>query len=65
MYQKNAQPKTLNLMPKGSQNGAKIDAQTHRKSMPKLVMEKIRKNIKNHVSLNGKNIEIHWKSKCF
>ena len=43
-------------MPKGSQKGADIDAQTHRKSMPKLATEKIMKIIKHHVSLNGKNI---------
>jgi hypothetical protein len=33
--------------------------------MPKLVTEKIRNIIKNHVSLNGKIIEIHLKNKCF
>ena len=49
----------------GSQNGIKIDAKTHRKSMPKLVTKRIRKIIKNHVSLNGKSIEIHLKNKCF
>ena len=52
-------------MPKGSQNRAEIDAQTHQKSMPKLVMKKIMKIIKNHISLDGKNIEIHCKNKCF
>ena len=52
-------------MPKGSQNGAEIDAQTHQQSMPKLVTEKIMEIINNHVSLNGKFIEIHCKNKCF
>ena len=33
--------------------------------MPKLVTEKIRKIIKNHVSLKSKIIEIHWKNMCF
>ena len=62
---KNDLQKALNLMPKGSQNRAEIDAETHQKSMPKLVMEKIMKIIKNHVSLNVKIIEIHCKNKCF
>jgi hypothetical protein len=52
-------------MPEGSQNGAKIGAQTHQKSIPKLVTKRIRNIIKNHVSLKGKIIEIHWKNKCF
>ena len=64
IHQKNDHPKTWNLMPKGFQKGTGIDAKTHRKSMPKLVTKKIRKIIKNHVSLNGKNIEIHCKNKC-
>ena len=38
---------------KGSQNGAKINTKSHQKSMPKMITEKIRKIIKNHVSLNG------------
>ena len=33
--------------------------------MPKLVKEKIRKIIENHVYLNGKLIEIHCKNKLF
>ena len=65
IHQKNYHQKTLNLMQKGSQNGTKIDAKSHRKSMPKLVTKKIRKIIKNHVSLNGKNIEIHCTNKSF
>ena len=36
-HAKNNHPKTLNLIPKGSQNGAKIDAKTYQKSMPKPV----------------------------
>ena len=50
-------------MRKGFQNRAEIDAQTHQKSMPKRVMNKIMKIIKNHVSLSGKIIEIHYFSK--
>ena len=49
-------------MPEGSQHGAKIDTKIFQKSMPKLVMKKIRKIIKNHVSMKGKIIEIHWKN---
>ena len=44
-------------MPKGFQNGAKIDAKTHKRSMPTLVSEKIRKIMKTHVSLKGKLTE--------
>jgi len=53
------------MKPKGSQNGAEIDAKTHQKSMPELVSEKIKKNIKNHVSLKSEIIEIHWKNNGF
>ena len=52
-------------MPKGFQNGAKIDANTHQKSMPKVVKKRIRKIIKNKVSLKGKIIAIHWKNNFF
>ena len=45
--------------------GPKIDAKTHQKSMPQLVMEKIRKTIKHHVSLMSKIIETHWKTNAF
>jgi hypothetical protein len=45
--------------------GAQIDAQSHQKSMPKLVTKRIRKIIKNHVSLKGKIIEIHWRNNVF
>ena len=61
----NDQQKTLNLMPKGFQNGANIDAKTHQKSMPKLVTKKIMGIIKRNVSLNGEIIELHCKNKCF
>ena len=47
---KNDQQKTWNLMPKGSQNGAKFDAQTHSKI--------------NFKTGNGKDQENHQKS-CF
>ena len=50
-------------MPKGSQNGAEIDAKTRQNSMPPKVKTIIMKNIKNHVSLNGKVLEIHCKNK--
>jgi hypothetical protein len=40
-------------MPKGSQNGANIDAKTHQKAMPELVSKKIRKIMKIHVLLRG------------
>ena len=46
-------------------NGAKTDAQTHKKSMATLVMEKIMKIINKHVFLNGEIIEVHNKNKCF
>ena len=52
-------------MPKWFQHGANIDTKTHQQSMPKLVTERISKIIKNHVSLNGKIIEIHYKNFCF
>ena len=45
--------KTLKIIPKCFQNGAEIDAKTHKKSMTKLVMKKIRKIIKNHVFSEG------------
>ena len=47
---------------KGSQNEAEIDAKTHQKSMPELVLKKIREIIQNHVSLKSEIIEIHWKN---
>ena len=37
----NDHPPNWNLMTKGCQTGAKIDATNHNKSMPKLVREKI------------------------
>ena len=53
------------LSKKRHQKGAEIDAKTHQKSMPELVSEKIKKIIKNHVSLKSEIIEIHWKNNCF
>ena len=47
-------------MPKGSQNGTKNDVNTQQKHMPKLAMKKkIKKVIKNHISLKAKIINIH------
>jgi len=45
--------------------GGQINAKTHQKSMPKLVTKRIRKVIKNHVSLNDKIIEFHCKNNNF
>ena len=45
--------KTWKIKLKGSQNGADIDAKTHKKSMPKLVSKKIMKTMKFHVFLKG------------
>ena len=55
----------MKLTPKGSQNGAEIDAKTHQQSMPKQVLKKIMKIIKNHVSLKGKIIQIHCRNYGF
>ena len=52
-------------MRKGSQNGTKADAQTHQKSMLKLVTKKIMKIIKNHVSLGGKSLKFNLKKQVF
>ena len=52
-------------MREGSQNGAPIDANTHQKSMPKVVTKRIMKIIKNHISLDGKIIGIHYKTNVF
>ena len=52
-------------MTKGCQHGAKIDARTHQKSMPKLVAQKIMKIIICHVFLNGKIIETPCKNNGF
>jgi hypothetical protein len=57
--------KTWKRKPKRSRNGAEIDAKTHKNSMPELVSEKIKKIIKNHVSLKSEIIEIHWKNNGF
>ena len=50
---------------KKGQHGTTIDANIQQKSMPKLVMKKIRKIIKIHVSLNGKSIEIYCEKQVF
>ena len=55
----------MNIIAKGSQNEAEIDAKTHQKSMPELVSKKIKEIIKNHVSLNGEIIEIIGKTMVF
>jgi hypothetical protein len=57
--------KTSNFMKKPLKKGAQITAWTLQKSMPKLVTKRIRKIIKNHVSLKGKIIGINWKNNCF
>ena len=62
---KNDHQKTLNLMPKRCQNRVEIDAKTHQKSMPELVMKKIMKIIKNHVSLSGKPLKFIVKTCVF
>ena len=55
----------MKLTPKGFQNGAEIEAKTHHKSMPNLLTKRIRKIIKNHVSLKGQIIQIHCKNYGF
>ena len=55
----------MKIITKGSQDGAEIDAKTHQKSMPKLVSKKIKKTIKNHISLNGEIIEFIGKTMVF
>ena len=59
-------------MPKGCQNGAKMDPKWTQNRCQKLLEinaktdnEKDQEIIKNYVSLNGKNIEVHYKNKCF
>jgi len=52
-HPKNRSRKNMEFIEKGSQNEAEIDAETHRKSMPKPVSKKIRKIMKNHVFLKG------------
>ena len=65
IHQKNDGEKHMKLTPKGSQNGDEIDAQTYQKTMPKPVSKKIKKIIKNQVSLKGKIIQIHCKNNGF
>ncbi len=52
-------------MPKGSQNEATIDTKNPSKINTKTGNGKDHTNHKNNVYLNGKNIEIHCKHKCF
>ena len=52
-------------MPKVCQNGFKIDAKTHYKSMPKLMTKKSMEIIENHVSLNGKPLKFIIKTNVF
>ena len=59
---KTSTPKHDNLCQKASNMKAKSIAETHQKAMPKLVTKRIRKIIKNHVSLKGRVIEIHWEN---
>ena len=51
--------KNMVLIPDEYQHGAKLDAQTHQKSMPKQVTEKLGNIIQNHVFLMCRNIRIH------
>ena len=51
--------KTLNVIPKGCQNGCKLDAKSHQQLMPKQVAKQIMEIIKNNVFLMCKNIQIH------
>ena len=53
-------PKTLDVMPKGCQHGANIDAKTHQTNA-QTGQEQIHENHKHHVSLNGKIIKTHGK----
>jgi hypothetical protein len=53
IHSKIGREKTWKIKPKGFQNGAEIDAETHQKSMPKQVSKKITKITKIHVFLKG------------
>ena len=46
-------------MPKGFQKETKLDAETHYKSMLKLVAKKMDKQMNNHVFPRGKIMQIH------
>ena len=53
------------MITNGFQNGAEINAETHQKSLPKLVpLQKIQ-NISYYAFLNGKVMQIHYKSNGF
>ena len=58
-HEKTTTKKTRTLMPKGCQNGAKIDAKTHQKSMQKQVARNMRKILKNHVFPLCKTMQKH------
>jgi len=53
------------VVPFWSLFGSILASFCRKKYMLKLVSEKIRKIIKNHVSLKSKIIEIHWKNNGF
>ena len=52
-HEKTNHQQSLKSMPKGCQHGAKIDAKTNYKSMPKLVTKKVMKIINKRVFLNS------------
>ena len=53
------------MIRKGFQKGTEIDAQTHQKSMPKLVSKKLRKIINKYVSLKCKPCKYKVKTMFF
>ena len=55
---KKRSPKNMEFDAKGIPKWSQIDTKSNQKSMPNLVTKKIRKIIKNHVSLNSKISEI-------
>jgi hypothetical protein len=61
----NKKNKIINYQETFWQNGANIDAETHPKSMQKMVPTKIRKSIEDHDFLKCKNMEIHCKGHHF
>ena len=65
IHQKNDGEKHMKLIPKGSQNGAELNAKTHQQSMPKQVSKKIMRIIKNNASLKGDIIQNHCKNNGF
>jgi hypothetical protein len=63
-HEKKCPPKMKNHAEKVSK-WSRNDTKTNEHSIHKQVTGNIMKIIKNHVSLNGKIIEIHCKNKCF